>query len=135
MLSNARLRLATGATVVAIALGVVLAGCGSDDAPKPADPQAAAGFELVQRNCAGCHSLDGSKRAGPSFKGIYNSQVQLSDGRTVTADDAYLDRAIRDPDAEIVDGYSKGIMTAAVKKGEFTEEQTQQIVAYLKTIN
>lgn len=64
--------------------------------------------------CMSCHSIDGAAGVGPTVKGLAGNRVQLVDGSTVTADDAYLANAITDPDAEIVKGYQKGIMAGAV---------------------
>jgi cytochrome c2 len=64
--------------------------------------------------CSACHSLTGAAGAGPSFKGAAGGTVTLSTGQSVTADDAYLQRAIVDPDAEIVKGYHPGIMPPAI---------------------
>lgn len=64
--------------------------------------------------CSGCHSLTGSPGAGPSFKGLAGSGVDLATGKSVTADDAYLERSIANPDAQIVKGYRSGIMAAAI---------------------
>lgn len=60
------------------------------------------------RGCLGCHSLDGSKGVGPTFKGLYNSQVKVLKGgkpETVTVDDAFLIESIRQPKATIVEGF------------------------------
>jgi cytochrome c oxidase subunit 2 len=69
----------------------------------------AQGAELAQQQgCLGCHSVDGSRRVGPTFKGLAGSPRLVSRAGqelTVTADAAYLTRAIRDPAAEIVAGY------------------------------
>ena len=52
-----------------------------------------AGKALVAQNgCGGCHSLDGSKLVGPTWHGLFGSQVKLSNGQTVTADEALSDR-------------------------------------------
>jgi cytochrome c2 len=92
-------------------------------APSPAPPAAtttapadsSSGKQLFAADgCSSCHSLDGSKGVGPTVKGLAGSRVQLTDGSTVTADDAYLTKAITDPDAQIVKGYQKGIMPAAI---------------------
>jgi cytochrome c oxidase subunit 2 len=40
-----------------------------------------------QRGCLACHSTDGSGRTGPTWQGLAGSQVRLSDGSMVTADD------------------------------------------------
>ncbi len=33
-----------------------------------------------QRGCANCHSIDGSKKVGPSFQGLYGTEHALADG-------------------------------------------------------
>jgi len=82
--------------------------------------------------CQGCHSLDGSKSTGPTFKGLYGSKVQLTNGKTVTADDKYLLDSIIDPDLDIVQGYQPGVMTSVVKKGQIPKDQAQQLVDFIK---
>jgi len=64
--------------------------------------------------CAGCHALSDAAGAGPGFKGLAGSTVELATGETVTADAAYLEQSISDPDAQIVKGYRAGIMPAAI---------------------
>jgi cytochrome c2 len=64
--------------------------------------------------CSACHSLTGTAGAGPSFKGLSGGTSTLTTGQAVTADDAYLERSIADPDAQIVKGYHPGIMAAAI---------------------
>ena len=72
------------------------------------DP-AARGLELAgQLGCLGCHSVDGSRRVGPSFKGVFGSKravIRNGESLSVTADAAYLIRAIREPNAEIAEGF------------------------------
>jgi cytochrome c oxidase subunit 2 len=92
---------------------------------------------LLLRNtgCIACHSLDGNKLVGPSFKGLYGSQkvVTNTSGRTsITADDAYIIRSINEPDVEIVEGYSKGLMQSY--SDMLSEEDLKIIIDYLKTI-
>ena len=64
--------------------------------------------------CSACHSLSGTPGAGPSFKGLAGGTSTLTTDETITADDAYLERSIADPDAQIVKGYHQGIMAAAI---------------------
>ena len=40
--------------------------------------------------CQSCHTLDGTKATGPTFKGLFGSKVRLTIGQTVTADEQYL---------------------------------------------
>jgi cytochrome c2 len=84
--------------------------------------------------CSACHSLNGSAGAGPTLQGVAGSSVTLSDGSTVTADDAYLARSLTDPDAEVVKGYGSGIMSAAVAGYDLSKKpaDVESLVAFLK---
>jgi cytochrome c oxidase subunit 2 len=84
--------------------------------------------------CASCHSLTGASGEGPTVKGLAGSMVELSNGRSVTADDAYLTKAITDPDAELVKGYQKGIMSTAISSFGLTEkpQDVAALVAFIK---
>ena len=92
------------------------------------------GKQLAESNgCTSCHSTNGTKIVGPTFKGLYGSSVTLSDGSTVTAADAYLRRAIVSPDAQIPKGFSKGIMPAGFGQ-KLSDSQIRDIIAYIKTL-
>ena len=84
--------------------------------------------------CQGCHTLNGSKSAGPTFKGLAGSEVELADGSKATADDAYLDESIRDPDKQIVKGYQKGLMSSTIKPGQVSEADTDDLVAFIESL-
>jgi mono/diheme cytochrome c family protein len=86
-------------------------------------------------SCSSCHSLSGSPGAGPSFKGLAGSSVTLSDGTTVTADDAYLEQSITAPDAQIVKGYQPGIMPAAISSHGLAgkPDDVRALVAFIKS--
>lgn len=85
--------------------------------------------------CAGCHSLSGSKGVGPALNGLAGSTVTLSDGSKITADDAYLARSITEPDAQIVKGFQKGVMPAAIASFDLTgkPQDVAALVAFIKT--
>ena len=77
-------------------------------AAEPADPVSRGEVLAVENGCLGCHSTDGSRRVGPSFKGLMGSErtvVKEGQETTVAADAAYLTRAIHEPGAEVVQGY------------------------------
>ena len=67
------------------------------------------GARLIEINgCIGCHSLDGSRSIGPTFKGISTRDITfIRDGQEFTqkADADYMMRALVDPSVEIVKGY------------------------------
>jgi mono/diheme cytochrome c family protein len=85
--------------------------------------------------CSACHSLTGSAGVGPGFKGLAGSTVTLTDGQTATADDAYLEHAIADPDAQIVKGYRAGVMPAAIANYNLTGKPAdiRALVAFIKS--
>lgn len=82
----------------------------------------------VNSGCASCHGTNGEGGMGPSWKGLYNSERPLDDGTTVVADDAYLVRAIKDPHAEQVKGYS------VMPPNTLDDVQVRAIVDYIKTL-
>lgn len=83
-----------------------VAGCGPETEVS-LSPQAADGETVArQAGCLVCHSSDGSPGTGPTFAGLYQSQVQLNDGSTVTADEDYIRDSILQPDTDVVDGFS-----------------------------
>jgi len=92
------------------------------------------GFTVIKANgCLTCHSLDGSKIVGPSFKGLYGSKrtVITDQGeKQVDANDDYIKRSILEPNAEVVKGFNKGLMQSykTVLKGE----DLDKIVDYFK---
>lgn len=63
---------------------------------------------LAVKGCLACHSLDGSKLIGPSFKGIWGHPATvITDGveREVMVDEAYVRQSILDPSSDLVKGY------------------------------
>lgn len=95
---------------------------------------AARGAELAQQlGCLGCHSVDGSRRVGPSLKGVFGQprEVVRNDGDiTLTADADYLMRAIRNPAAEIVDDYPPAMPSYS----QLSDAEVQSLVAWLKSL-
>jgi len=67
-----------------------------------------------QFKCDTCHTVDGSRAAGPTLKGLAGSTVTLDTGQTVTADTQYLRRSILDPDSQVPKGYSPDVMSPAI---------------------
>lgn len=82
--------------------------------------------------CAACHSLDGSRLAGPSFKGLHGKKQQvIRAGKSVdvTVDDAYLLRAINTPLAEAPAGYPP-----AMPDLNLAEAEQRALVEWVKTL-
>lgn len=85
--------------------------------------------------CFACHTIDGNKLVGPSFKGIYGHKVTVETNgteREVTVDDEYIKKSIYEPNADVVKGFNKGLMLSY--KGQLTDDDIKQITEYLKTL-
>ncbi len=112
----------------------------SVDPAKPAETATAStdpvsrGKELAEKNgCLGCHSTDGSRRVGPTLKGLMGSErTVVRDGQTVKvpADANYLIKAIREPSAEVVEGYP----AAMPPYPGLSDEDIKALQAWLDTL-
>jgi len=89
--------------------------------------------ELLSRyGCLGCHSLDGSKKVGPTLQGIWGREVTvIADGeeKTIKVDEAYLRRSILEPGAEIVKGYPP-VMPSF--QGQISEDELNELLEGFK---
>ncbi|MBI3163433.1 MAG: cytochrome c oxidase subunit II [Anaerolineales bacterium] len=83
----------------------------------------------TKNGCIGCHSVDGAAMTGPTWFGLYGSEVKLADGSTVTADDAFIAQSILEPTVTVVEGYPP-VMPPYV----LTDEEISNLIAYIKTL-
>ena len=83
------------------------------------------------RGCSGCHS-EASKVHAPNLNGLYGRAVQLTDGRTVTADEAYLRDSMLMPRQDVAAGYEP-IMPSYV--GILTEGEIISLTAYIRSLS
>jgi cytochrome c oxidase subunit 2 len=79
--------------------------------------------------CKACHSVDGSPLIGPTWLHLYGSTVELADGTTVKADDAYITQAIKDPNSQIVAGFNPGMPQLPI-----TDLQIKDLIEFMKTL-
>ncbi len=92
------------------------------------------GKKILDKNgCFACHSVDGTKLVGPSFKGSYGSKIKVkSNGsvREVVFDEKYIEKSIYEPDADISGEYPQGLMKSYKKV--ISKEDLVVINDYLK---
>jgi len=93
----------------------------------------AEGGELLvqRRGCLQCHSLDGTARVGPTFKGVFGTQQAMVSGQNVTVDENYILESILEPMAKIRAGYKPVMPTY---KGQLKDEEITAIIAFIKTL-
>jgi cytochrome c oxidase subunit 2 len=91
------------------------------------------GLELLKsKGCLGCHTTDGTRKVGPTFKGLFGSKVTVTTNgkeRTITADEEYLERSVKDPGADVAQGFPN-----IMPKLPVSDEELKAIVDYLETL-
>lgn len=90
------------------------------------------GQKIYETYCVACHTINGSKSIAPTWFGLYGSQVELSDGSTVTADDAYILDSIKNPSSQVVNGFPP--MSFEYKAAGLQDSDLNDILAFIKTL-
>lgn len=81
------------------------------------------------KTCSGCHSTDGSRLVGPSFKGLWGRAEEFEQGGTGTADMAYFVESVKQPNAKTVKGYPPVMPVLPVNDIEI-----ESIALYVQTL-
>ena len=96
--------------------------------------------------CAQCHSINGSRRTGPTWKGLYKRDVEFSKsnvpGYTLKESDDdkkwddYLRESILHPEAKIVQGFQNVMppQESALSGSPYKEKKLAAIVEYIKSL-
>lgn len=102
-------------------------------AAKGAQTAAEKGRELYQtKGCSVCHSIDGSKLIGPSFKGLFGSRQRVvTNGkeRDITVDEAYIIKSEREPNADVVVGFQP-----LMPPSPMSDEEIRAMIEFIKTL-
>jgi cytochrome c oxidase subunit 2 len=118
---------------LATVLAIVAAGCGDDDdgGAGLGSPLAVEARQIAQRaGCTACHGADGEGGVGPGWAGSLGTEIELEDGTTVIVDEAYLTRAIADPQAEVHAGFDM-----AMPENRLTDGEIATLVEYIVALN
>lgn len=98
---------------------------------QPRDPALVGQILYEKRGCYQCHSIDGTAKTGPSFKGTYGTEQLLADGSKVTIDDNYIRKSILEPMAQIRGGYKPAMPSFA---GQLDDRQIDAIAQYIRSL-
>jgi len=132
MTSKFRLINFLSTSVLLASVGIFLASCSSSNSSSSIalSAEAKAGQELASASgCASCHGSNGEGRVGPKWAGLADSQVTMSDGTTVIADDAYLYTSIHEPSAM----RRKGAV-GQMPTNQLTDEEIASIIVYIRAL-
>ncbi|MGA2434284.1 MAG: cytochrome c oxidase subunit II [Bryobacteraceae bacterium] len=93
-------------------------------------PLAAFGAMLyANRGCHTCHSVDGTRGDGPTFKNVFGRPVRLIGGRSAMADENYLRTCMMTPQVNVVLGFEPIMPTF---QGMLREREIQALIAFIK---
>jgi len=87
---------------------------------------------FTSRACHTCHTVDGSASVGPTLQNLYDHQVTLSNGQTITADENYIRQSILDPGSQVVQGFQPVMPTF---QGLLSDRQIDGLIAYIKSLS
>jgi cytochrome c oxidase subunit 2 len=86
-----------------------------------------------QLGCANCHPsvINNNNGRCPNLHGLFGTTVELKDGTSLRADEAYVRESILYPDSKIVAGYDNIMPTF---KGLISEEGMLKLVEYIRSL-
>lgn len=93
------------------------------------------GADLYRNFCSACHSIDGAKLIGPTFKGLWGREGTVARNgvaSTIKVDADYVRESIVKPQAAVVAGYEAVPM--ADYSAVLTKEQLESLITYLRDL-
>jgi cytochrome c oxidase subunit 2 len=82
-----------------------------------------------KQGCNACHTVDGTKKIGPTWKGMFGRTEQLQSGRSVKVDENYIRESILDPQKDTVKDFPNSMPVTKLSDREITG-----VIEYLKTL-
>lgn len=87
----------------------------------------------MTKGCAQCHTIDGSKLVGPSWKDMWGRMEKMSDGKEVLVDEPYVIESIRSPLAKIVEGFPPQM--PPFPPDMVKDNEVKGLIAFMKSIS
>lgn len=82
-----------------------------------------------KKGCNTCHSVDGSPKIGPTWKGSYGTTISLEGGAKVAMDDAYIRNSILNPQAQLHAGFPPSMPITPLSPA-----QIEGVIAYIQSL-
>jgi cytochrome c oxidase subunit II len=89
------------------------------------------GQDVHARLCFACHTVDGSTKVGPSFKGIWSETHNFTDGSTAAVDENYVRDSILNPQARVRQGFPPSMPSF---QGQLSDKEILGVIEYIKSL-
>jgi cytochrome c oxidase subunit II len=86
-------------------------------------------LKAQQYGCLVCHTIDGTPKIGPSWKGLFGKTETTSAG-SVSVDENYLRESITDPQSKLVTGFPPSMPVTQFK----SDREIDGLIAYIKSL-
>lgn len=83
------------------------------------------------RGCTQCHTIDGNKLVGPTFKGFSAREHRMVDGTVVAPTEEYIRESLLEPQAKVLEGFEP-VMPSF--KGRLHELELAGLAAYIQSL-
>jgi cytochrome c oxidase subunit 2 len=84
-----------------------------------------------KKGCMQCHTLDGTARVGPSWKGIWGKNATLSDGSVRMVDAAYVRESMMQPQAFARSGYPPSMPSF---EGQLKSDEIDALITLISSL-
>jgi cytochrome c oxidase subunit 2 len=84
-----------------------------------------------KKGCNACHTVDGTPRVGPSWKGTFGTPVPLTDGSSVPMDETYIRESILYPQAKSRPGFPPSMPSF---EGQLKDREIEGLIAFIKSL-
>lgn len=95
------------------------------------EPTADKGKVVYEKYCKACHTTDGTRLVGPSFKGLAGRQEELTGGTKVEVNKEYLVESIVNPMAKVVNGYPPAMPSF---KDSLKTNDIDSVILYIESL-
>lgn len=84
-----------------------------------------------KKGCVACHSIDGSAKVGPSFKGSFGTQIPQEGAPTRLMDENYIRESLMYPTKAGRPGFARSMPSF---DGQLKEKEIEGIIAFIKSL-
>ncbi len=99
------------------------------------DPVVYGGLLYERRGCKSCHSIDGTRMIGPSYKGSFGTMRDLVGGGQVKVDENYIRESVIDPKAKVAVQQGTAFQPVMPSyKGQLTDDDIYSLAEFIKSL-